>query len=191
MCSRTDASTCAYSDGGGYSCDTVWCPDHGTVIDRVIYCRRHAGIISALKASKNDGHVPDIENRAPSLANLVAADLDARIHRILTEAMTPGGHERVVTEPLTHVLTAYRTHLWERWWKLLDGVDVVLKVGVDVDESNDEEIRIRVGNRALMSVTPPWIGRRYNAAFTSDKYAREEFYDMLTAAIAEAVGVQR
>lgn len=191
LCSRTDAAPCAYTDDSGNSCDTVWCPDHGIPIGPALYCRRHAGVINALRESINDGHIPDMDNRAPSLANWMAQGLDTRIQKVLADAITPGSSEQVVTEQLTHVLTAYRTHVWERWWKLVDGDNIVFKVGVDVDESKDDEVRIRIGNRTIMSVVPPWIGKRYQSAISSDSYAREEFYDMLAAAIAEAIGLQR
>jgi hypothetical protein len=191
LCLRSDASACAYRDDNGNACDTIWCPDHGVPIGPAIYCRRHAGVINALAESVNDGHIPEMDNRAPSLANWMAQGLDERILKLLNEAIRPGSSEQVISERLTHVLTAYRTHLWERWWKVVDGDDVILKVGIDVDETKDDEVRIRVGNRTIMSVVPPWISQRYRSAIASDHYARDEFYDMLAKAMSDAIGLMR
>ena len=192
ICARQDASPCSYVDADNETCGTSWCPDHAQMAEGKPYCRRHAGVIRALVESVNDGHVPDINNRAPSLANWVAKDIDEGIRELLEEAKKPEGNEDVIQDPLTHVRTAYGTHLWERWWKVVDesGI-VVVKVGIDVDESNDSEVRVRVGNRAVISAVPPWIGRRLSGhSIGSDQYARQEYYDMLLAAIGEALGVE-
>lgn len=192
MCARRDGLPCAYIDGHGRSCATDWCSDHAGSIGGLRYCRRHLGIVSVLGTSATAGHLPDVDNRAHSLANWVGNDLDGGMRNLLDHAHRPGGAETVVAEPIRYIFTVYRTHLWERSWKLVGASAEVLKVSVDVDEASDAEVRLRIGKRTIMSMVPPWIERRYAApGFTSDVQARREYYAMLLSAAQAAIDQQR
>ena len=73
-CGRTTGLACEYVDRRGHDCRTSWCPDHRLVIDGRVYCRRHAGVVSALPVGYV-GHtapMPDLETRAPSLVRWVS-----------------------------------------------------------------------------------------------------------------------
>jgi hypothetical protein len=190
MCGRADGVLCAYVDSRGRSCATDWCPDHVLTIDGLPYCRRHAGIVATLGTSAEAEHLPDVDNRAHSLANWVGNDLDEGIRGMLGQALR--GDETLVVEPILYVFTVFRTHLWERSWKLVNPGGGVLKVSVDVDEANDAEVRMRLGKRTIMSAVPPWIERRYNPhRFANDAQSRREFYALLLSSVQEAVDLQR
>ena len=187
-CSRHDGLPCAYIDGQDRSCGTDWCPDHRLTIQDQCYCRRHAGIVAALGAFGPTVHLPDVDNRAHSLANWVGNDLDEGIREIFEKAKKPDGLEAVLSEPIAYVYTPYRTHLWERAWKLVTPTGTTRKVSIDVDEDNDTEVRLRIDRKTVMSMVPPWIDRRFaGPKFASDEQARREYYSVFLAAIRDGL----
>ena len=64
-CLNSDALTCEYRDRRGRTCHVAFCVYHGSVIEGVPYCRRHAGTLRAIGplAADPNGR-PDV-NDAP------------------------------------------------------------------------------------------------------------------------------
>ena len=113
-CSNDNAQPCAYRDGRGRPCRAAHCPQHGVVSDGKFYCRRHAGVMRAVGAEATpQGGLPDVDNRAPSLVNWIARDLDENVRRLLTGVARPG--ESVIADETVHVARDFnRKARWEQ-----------------------------------------------------------------------------
>ena len=150
-------------------------------------CRRHARMLAAVLADEfqSDRALPDLENRSPSLADYVGDALEPRVLALLENLRRPGSNDQVAAEPL-HIYhpiahpTAAGSRWWERTWKLFDHTGVLVKVSVEVDESRDIEVWVRVGRNLISHAVPPWIERRILGlpplSGEEDRAARERFY---------------
>jgi hypothetical protein len=189
-CANYTAVPCAYVDRRGRACQAAYCPSHSAVIDGAVYCRRHAGTIRALGAAAQDTRsLPDLENRAPSLVNWIAADLDPRI-RTLLESIRHGEEKVLVNDEVAIAYDHERRPRWERSWKLVDATGLVLKVSIQVDDRNDAQVTVRVGHEMVAKGVPPWISRRREQGEGSDAVDRSQrqlFYRFLEENITAAV----
>jgi hypothetical protein len=187
-CASHDAVRCSYVDRRQRQCDSAWCGEHHQIVFSVSYCRRHAGIITALGPEFATFALPDLENRAPSLANWIGRELDAPIRELLLRHFP--GHPMQVTSVVNGGGVRERT--WGRAWKLISETGVDLSINVTVPEADDSIVRVIYEGRALVEVTPPWIeARRDGVALDpqADHEARGRFYSgilqHLDAAISE------
>jgi hypothetical protein len=156
------------------------------MIVSAIYCRRHAGIIEALGADHPGVPTPDLENRAPSLANWVGRDLDKSV-RMLLETHFPG-HTMNVTNVVTGGSRGDRT--WGRSWKLISPQGVDLSVSVTVPEAHDSLVRVVYDGKVLTELTPPWIESRRQGVTVdpeTDRQTRLWFYDRIVKELEAAV----
>jgi hypothetical protein len=197
-CHETTAVPCAYVDRRGRKCGTAFCSRHHANIGGKAYCRRHAGVVRALLQSADVDQGPDVDSRAPSLAEWVANDIDGDVRRLL-DAVRGSRPDLVLTaDPLSVILLGTpRSRCWQRMWKLSDTTGILIKVAVFVDEMHDDEVVVRVDSEVLGRVVPPWIadrtqGRPGGAESQLDEPARRaafrrEFLD----AIQEAVDARR
>lgn len=193
-CPSHKALRCYYVDRRGNVCSTAWCPQHWVVAAGGIYCRRHASTISALGENAGDPlGLPDLKNRGPSLVNWVSTDLDPSIRSILESMMRPG--ELVNFD--ASVRTVYDTNRhrrYERAWKVVHHTGVNLKVGIYVDEEDDSQILVRVGQGVVAKGVPPWIARRRRGVTVGDdvdQAERQLFYGFLLEHIGAAIQKQR
>ena len=137
------------------------------VIDGRVYCRRHAGVVSALPGGylANAAPLPDLENRAPSLVSWVAREVDADIRHLLLSVPDPGEVTELLTDPVYLVFTgADRRRAWERAWKLVDQTGDTLRVSLLVEEWADAEVAVRVDMAIVERLMPPWIAQRLHGA---------------------------
>ena len=89
--SNSDALTCEYRDRRGRICQVAFCAHHGSVIEGVPYCRRHASTLRAIGPLATDPNGrPDVNDRTPSLVNWISRELDAHIRTQLEEAAGEG-----------------------------------------------------------------------------------------------------
>ncbi len=144
-CSDEDAQLCAYRDRRGRTCRTASCRSHGLAVNGTRYCRRHAGTLQALDTrSGQPVTVPDVSDRAASLVNWIARDLDASIRASLTQAARAG--ETVLADDFVHLVRDQtREARWERGWRIVDHTGLVLKVTLFVNELG-----------RLRRLHPPW-----------------------------------
>jgi hypothetical protein len=187
-CSNDSAKPCAYRDGRGRACGTAYCPEHGVIIDRSFYCRRHAGVLRAVGLDATpSGGLPDLDNRAPSLVNWVARDLDVNVRRLLSGAAGRG--ESVIADETVHVARDFnRKARWEQSWRLVDHTGLILKVTIQVMEENDTLVRVHVGSGVIADGVPPWIVRRTESSdMATDVEQRQKFYQWLDESIFMAV----
>lgn len=187
-CSNDNAQPCAYRDGRGRPCRAAHCPQHGVVSDGKFYCRRHAGVMRAVGAEATpQGGLPDVDNRAPSLVNWIARDLDENVRRLLTGVARPG--ESVIADETVHVARDFnRKARWEQSWRLVDHTGVILKVTIQVFEENDSLVRVHVGSGVIADGIPPWIVRRTeDSDVATDAEQRQRFYQWLDESIFMAV----
>jgi hypothetical protein len=187
-CSNDTAQPCDYRDGRGRACRAVCCPDHGASTGGQFYCRRHAGILRAVGTeATQQGGLPDIDNRAPSLVNWIARDLDANVKRLLSGAAKTG--ESVIADDTVHVARDFnRKARWEQSWRLVDHTGLILKVTIQVMEENDSLVRVHVGSGVIADGIPPWIARRTeDSDVATDAEQRQRFYQWLDESIFLAV----
>jgi hypothetical protein len=191
-CGNGTGLACEYVDRRGHCCGTAWCPEHRLVIDGRVYCRRHAGVVSALPVGYV-GHtapIPDLETRAPSLVSWVAREVDADIRQLLLAEFGEGGVQ-LVTDPVYLVFVGSdRRRAWERAWKLVDRSGQSLRVALLVEEGADAEVAIRVNTAILERLAPPWIVQRLHGALPPpevDAQRRKDFNRRLLGIIGKGV----
>jgi hypothetical protein len=189
-CRNSDALTCEYRDRRGRMCQAAFCRHHGSVIEGVPYCRRHASTVRAIGplASDPNGR-PDINDRTPSLVNWISRELDAHIRTQLEATAREG--ESVIADDTVHLSRDTNRNLrWERSWKLVENTGLVLKISINVSEENDALVRINVGSEMVADGIPPWIARRRmgeDVDVAIDVAQRQLFYQYLQESIARAV----
>ena len=194
-CVNQTALTCAYRDRRNRECTGAFCPEHWATVGGVIYCRRHAGTVTALGAETDAGALPDLDNRGPSLVNWLANELSDRIAQTLTAAATVA--EKVFVEPsVTVVYDQNRRRRWERSWKLIEPTGVTLKVSMQVSEEDDDDamVDVRVGSNVIARGVPPWVARRRAGQVVdaeTDAEQRELFRRFFLDHIAAEVARQR
>jgi hypothetical protein len=161
------------------------------VVNGLRYCRRHAGTLQALDTtSGRPVIVPDVSDRAASLVNWIARDLDASIRASLTHAARAG--ETVLADEYVHLVRDQtRDARWERGWRIVDHTGLVLKVTLFVSDSDDSVVYIRLGEIIIASGTPPWIANRGQGGAPDasvDVAQRQTFHESIETAIAAALG---
>jgi hypothetical protein len=189
-CLDQNAQPCGYRDRHGKSCGTARCTTHGVVLDGVTYCRRHASTVQAIDTpSGHANDVADVDDRAPSLVNWIANDLDKDVRKLLAEAAHPG--ENVLTDGFVQLTRdKVRRGRWERSWRIVDHTGLVLKVGIYTDEGDDSLVHVRVGDRPVAEGVPPWIASRQQGDESTPSVEisrRQQFYTSLVESIGAAV----
>lgn len=164
------------------------------MVGGVVYCRRHAGTVSALAGSIQDTAYPELQNRGPSLVNWIADELSADVEGLLRAAAHH--HETVKTEKdLAVIFDNHRHRRWERSWKLIEPTGIGLKVAVTVSEEGDDAlVDIRVGSNVIARGVPPWIARRRAGVHVDDEAdadQRKLFHRFFIEHIVDEIAVQR
>lgn len=189
-CVKQTGIPCEYVDRRQRGCETAWCPEHQTPIHGRNYCRRHAGVIRAVGSDPEHlTHLPDIDNRAPSLANWVGKDLDADIKEMLLNC---GRGENLIVSKLVPTGTP-RDRTWARHWKLVSFNTIDHQVSVTVNENDDTMVHIWADGVIVARGIPPWItarkeGRQLDPA--EDSRLRNSYYSGFMNAIRVACGLQ-
>ncbi|MDP9326266.1 MAG: hypothetical protein M3O87_06995 [Candidatus Dormibacteraeota bacterium] len=179
---------CAYVDRRGRVCGTSWCPEHHLAIDDRIFCRRHSGVVRAIAANTLElFEYPDIDNRAASLCQWVANDLDPLLRALLTEQRTGHESEQVSSLPMRLVIQRQpAARAWVQAWTLSDNTGVIRKIGVQVDEANDVMVVASVDGNEVVRGVPPWIADRIPGFDdVTDEERRADFRAALIGPIAE------
>lgn len=189
-CVDENAQLCAYRDRHGKSCGVARCAAHGVMFHGVTYCRRHASTVEAIDTpSGHANDVADVDDRAPSLVNWIANDLDKDVRQLLADAAHPG--EDVLTDGFVQLTRdKLRRGRWERSWRIVDHTGLVLKVGIYTDEGDDSLVHVRVGDRLVAEGVPPWIASRQEGDESTPPVEisrRQEFYSSLQESIAAAL----
>lgn len=158
-CSKPASMQCTYVDRRQVKCGTVWCDEHSRTVLGLPYCRRHATVAPSLANGFFTHMLPDVENRAPSLATWVGGELDTAV-RIALTADAPHKDAYVVSGAVRPVRVPGSTMpVWLRSWTLVDSTGVLQHVSIEVDEEDDRAIVVRVGGEPMGRHQPPWIGR--------------------------------
>jgi hypothetical protein len=191
---ESSALPCSYRDRRGRACPTAFCDDHGTKVAGLSYCRRHGSTIKALGPQASDPLArPDVGNRAPSLVNWIANDLDSPARDVLSKLAHAG--ERVLSDQdVAMVVDQNRQPRWERSWRLVDHTGVIVKITVLVSDEDDALVRVRVGSEDVVRAVPPWIERRRRGLQTSpevDASQRRIFYRFIEENISATAERQR
>jgi hypothetical protein len=184
-CSATNAISCAYVDRRGSACDTAWCPDHQLIADGRPYCPRHARVVEVLRTEEMRGDpLPDVDNRAASLVEFVAAKVGPSMGAAL-HAAWPGDDLQLGALPLAvQYQQPGRRRVWTRRWMLHSHTGAVVTVALVIAEDRDHVVLVSVDNHEVAQVIPPWIADRQTAA---DDNVRQRFYDATLETIRSAV----
>lgn len=133
--------------------------------------------------------VPDLQDRAPSLINWIAKDIDAPLRALLAKAARSG--ERVITDGYVQLTRdIVRRARWERSWRIVDNTGLVIKVVIYIDEGDDSLVHVCAGDLIVGEGVPPWIEHRRkgdDVAVTIDISQRQRFYNSIQDAIAGAL----
>ena len=178
QCESLGGVQCGYVDRRQRQCESAWCHVHQQVAYNTVYCRRHAGIINALGPDHAQVPLPDLDNRAPSLANWVGRELDGPI-RDLLEAQYPGS---VLNATAVVSGGSWRERVWSRSWKLISEAGVDVWVNLSVPEANDSLVRLVLDGRTIAEITPPWIEARRHGMVVDPQVeaeARRRFNELL------------
>jgi hypothetical protein len=158
-CLKPATCRCTYVDRRQVKCGTTWCDEHSRIVLGLPYCRRHATVAPSLANGFFTHMLPDVENRAPSLASWVGAELDTAV-RIALTADAPHKEAYVVSGAVRPVRVPGSTMpVWLRSWTLVDSTGVLQHVSIEVDEEDDRAVVVRVGGEPMGRHQPPWIGR--------------------------------
>ena len=158
-CTERGTAVCGYVDRRMRRCDTTWCSDHVDRVGKSTYCRRHAGVVRAL--GEFPAGLPELTNRAASLAAYLGDELDERVVNLLGRAAARTAEASLVNHPVRLVSApGGRERRWQRSWNLVDSTGVVSRVAIEVDENDDAVVMTSVGSSRIGRGTPPWIGRR-------------------------------
>jgi hypothetical protein len=149
----------------------------------------------ALLASSRKGHLPDIDNRAPSLANWIGNDIDARMRSVVEKLILREDGEQLIIDPVGYIYNlSDKSHRWERSWKIANHTGVGGKAAIDVDEAKDSVVRLRVGQRTVNEVIPPWVGhheKRELVPPSADEAERIAFYNAICDQLTNALMAER
>lgn len=195
-CTAVTGLECDYVDRRGRRCRTAWCPVHRVVVHDSVYCRRHAGVVRAVPTGALDAQtpMPDLDNRAPSLVNWVANELDAEVRRLLLHELGRSGAE-LIADPVALVFVGIdRARAWERSWKLAGHTGTLGKVALMVEEDADTEVAVKVGPNVVDRIVPPWIGRRgmtNPATPADDRRERDRFNEHILDAVDRGLARER
>lgn len=190
-CRERTGMGCEYVDRRNRNCMTAWCPEHRIVMDGKVYCRRHAGVVGALTLTWGGPMppLPDLENRAPSLANWVARDVDAGVRRLLLGWLDGHGGQ-LISEPVHLVFGGEEgQRRWERGWKVVAHQRSALDVRLGVAEAADTEVVVLVDGEILGQLVPPWIAHRAEPAAGAQS-EREAFTTEVVSLIATRLGLE-
>jgi len=199
-CDSVTAISCDYIDRRSIRCDTAWCPEHRIVVDSRVFCRRHAGTVSALPGGPLAGSpLPDLDNRAPSLVSWVAREVDAEIRHLLLSIAGDDEAAQLIVDPVFLIFVGReRKRAWERSWKLVNHRGTAVRVALQVEEEDNSRVTIRVGSNVVARVTPPWITQRSSHPPTSaaiDGEERQQFnveiLDLIVVAVRQEVALDR
>ncbi|HXA41306.1 MAG TPA: hypothetical protein VNV65_00175 [Candidatus Solibacter sp.] len=161
-CGRHDAIACRYIDRRGRHCGYSWCPEHQRVFEGDPYCRRHGNVMAAITIGTIERiEPPDLDNRALSLCEWVANDLDHEMVGLLDEIKEGSDEAFVHINPLH--LVVQRTppsRTWARTWTLGDHTGTMRKIGLEVNESADTVVVATVDGNTVAREVPPWISDR-------------------------------
>lgn len=160
------------------------------VVEGHVYCRRHGGVMVALSGGPAErASLPDLSNRAPSLVSWVAREIDADVREIL-QSRAPQGALLAVDPVFLIFVGGQRHRAWERTWKVSDHTGHTVRVALQVEETADVEVCVKIGAVVRARVVPPWIAGRLKREQLDpfeDARARKAFNEKILKVIREGV----
>ncbi len=193
-CDASDSYTCSYVDRRARACATGWCAQHCLDVGGRHFCARHASTVIAVgDEALQLGHLPELENRVPSLVYWLGRDLDGDVPTILAAVMDAGAGEQMIIEPVALVAGGGRVaeRRWERNWKVISHTGITERITIQVMENAPTEVVLRVGQVLVAKEVPPWIAERSATGAHDEAAARQTFYTRLHHAMTAALVPRR
>jgi hypothetical protein len=140
------------------------------------------------RAPEEERDYPDVDNRAPSLCEWMAASLEPVMLQLLGhyQAQRPGSRPAPQAVTLVPAGTP-RVRGWEHRWRLVDDTGPILTVALRVEEPRDSVVIIKVNGIACHEAVPPWISEPGPLSAEADQQRRAAFDNGLLTVAAEQV----
>jgi hypothetical protein len=139
--------------------------------------------------------LPDLNNRAPSLVDWIAREIDADVWRLLLKESASPPADQLVSDPVTLIFVGFeRQRAWERAWRLNSHLGFVDRVSIAVAEHDETTVLVKVGDNIVAQAVPPWIQRRAQGTFAEtgeDRRERDAFYRGLLDAMTTGLDHER
>ncbi|MFN2452304.1 MAG: hypothetical protein ABR541_08125 [Candidatus Dormibacteria bacterium] len=147
------------------------------------FCARHGGVVTAVLAGDTESPFPDLDNRAPSLAQFVGQAVSSAMVDAMREAW-PGDLQLGVYAVKLSYLGPERRRSWSRKWTMFSHQGDEVAVVLAVAEDRDDVVMVRVDSDTVAELVPPWIADRATAG---DEQVRQAFYASVVDAARRAV----
>lgn len=185
-CERPARIRCDYTDRDGGECPTRRCATHIVACGRHGYCRRHAGVVTALpEGTPLVGTLPPVDNRAISLLHWTGDTLGPLMGRILAHSRPD--HTLMLVDPVHRADEGDGLHHWRRSWSAAGAGGAPAAVELDVTEEEDTVLRVLVDGCLIGHGTPPWIDHRWSGDDHGDTELRRDFYDRVMQSVIAAL----
>lgn len=159
-CNAPNALACGYVDRTGRSCGFPTCLEHGTTINEVHYCRRHAAILDALGIENPSGYeLPSLDNRNVSLVAALSTDLDASIRDILEHNALTDEH-LVWDRHVKAVTDSQQKIFWQKAWALTSEKGPTITIAIAAPDDIDAQVLVTANSRPISVGIPTWIQSR-------------------------------
>ena len=180
-CRFTAIAQCAYQDRSGERCKFMGCQTHLPQVQTNYYCPRHNRGISRLLAEGTlPANLPDLENRALSLASWVTGDLGERLPGVLIGYL---GDVDVVRLPFGR-LNSLSSTSWGSEWKLKDHQsDARVTIDLFVEEENDDQVCLAIQGKVVTRAVYPIVLAHLREEVLPpdvDAASRSLFYNSIT-----------
>ena len=110
--------------------------------------------------------------------------------RALLETYLKNPDEELISDGDVVPISVAGLHTWQKVWQLYNHTGPLIKITVEVADTADDEVIIRVGKSRVSKGVPPWItSRRAGELITVERDARQrqEYYDDLLEAIHKGI----
>ncbi|MDX6338740.1 MAG: hypothetical protein QOG05_6080 [Streptosporangiaceae bacterium] len=152
-CLSGAATHCSYVDRRQRECGTAWCLVHQQIVFGKVLCRRHARIVTAVGPMWHSRVLPDLENRAPSLANWVCSQLDGPIRALLARNFG----SQTLSVSAVGIGVSRRDRMWGTAWKVVSPQGIDLSINAIVSEADPNTVLVMYDGLLFRELAAPWI----------------------------------
>jgi hypothetical protein len=183
-CLSGAATHCSYVDRRQRECGTAWCLVHQQIAFGKVFCRRHARTVTAVGPMWHSLVLPDLENRAPSLANWVGSQLDRPIRALLARYFG----SQTLSVSAVGIGVSRRDRMWGTAWKVVSPQGIDLSINAIVAEGDPNTVLVIYDGLLFRELAAPWI-EAHQAGITLDSATDVEAQQRFVAGILDDLEV--